>query len=448
MLVLVFSFLSGSIPTRSQEPTASHPASAAEASKYPDTKAGLQQFLNDISETARDDDSQKLGMLVKSMEIPNCDAWLHTMYESEKADSWMSQCDARTLRTNEQSLIERFNGLAKADGEFIVRQVNDDPEPGRGLEWGWLQAIRRPLDIYFVTWKPEERPTTEPIGYFLFVDGGFRWDSAIQFLQLIPIRATGVQSLTAGGNRLFAARAQYYTPTANGLKSFHCEATIDWKAMLKRFSGAEIPEDNPALKYLQTVHLSVVDQLTGKGSMEWIDTGTPPEGQQANLKQMRDGLQTMIGGFFQSWNAYVNGSMVPFPDKTIDVTTEGVKTHLHGASTNMTFDEDYDENMLLTQAVVETSELKVVAVPTYVRTDDGLVVVAVTSQVNQPPAAPALGVTFRVQYTKVDSFQIPSHVVYDIKNIGVIEVAFSACQATVADSPQEPAAEKLRNPTD
>jgi len=29
-------------------------------------------------------------------------------------------------------------------------------------------------------------------------------------------------------DRLLAARAQYYTPTASGLKSFHCEATIDW----------------------------------------------------------------------------------------------------------------------------------------------------------------------------------------------------------------------------
>jgi len=57
----------------------------------------------------------------------------------------------------------------------------------------------------------------------------------------------------AARDRLFAAHAQYYTPTASGLKSFRCEATIDWKAMLTRFSGTAIPEDNPKLKYLQTV---------------------------------------------------------------------------------------------------------------------------------------------------------------------------------------------------
>jgi hypothetical protein len=56
-------------------------------------------------------------------------------------------------------------------------------------------------------------------------------------------------------DRLIAAHGQYYTPTASGLRSFHCEATIDWKAMLARFGPAEIPDDNPTLKYLQTVHL-------------------------------------------------------------------------------------------------------------------------------------------------------------------------------------------------
>src|SRR5215469_2255281 len=59
-------------------------------------------------------------------------------------------------------------------------------------------------------------------------------------------------------DRLFAGRAQYYTPTASGLKSFRCEATVDWKAMLTRFGGTEIPENSPILKYLQGVRLSVV----------------------------------------------------------------------------------------------------------------------------------------------------------------------------------------------
>jgi len=192
--------------------------------------------------------------------------------------------------------------------------------------------------------------------------------------------------------------------------------------------------------YLRTVHLSVVDQLRGKGSLEWSDTGVPPAGKEAAMKQMRDGLQIMVGGFFQSWNAYMNGTMVPLPDSSVEVTAAGAGFHLRGLSSNTKFDEDFDNNMLLVQAVVDSPQTRVVAIPTYVRTDDGLVISSVTSRVNQPPSAPPAEATFRVDYGRVGSFQIPSHVLYDIKNVGVIEVSFNACQVSMADFAQKPLA--------
>jgi hypothetical protein len=279
----------------------------------------------------------------------------------------------------------------------------------------------------------------------------FGMNRKVKYLFLFIIASlcstTTIAQDKAARDRLFTAHGQYYTPTANGLKSFQCEATIDWKAMLSRFGGTEIPADNPLLKYLQTVHLTVVDELKGTGSIEWSETGVPPEGKEQGVKQMRDGLQTMMGGFFQSWNAYMSGAMVPFPDDSTEVTTAEAGIHLHATSDNMNVDEDFDKNMLLTQAVVVTPELKVVAVPIYVRTDDGLIISAVTSQLHQPPSAPPVEVTFRVEYAKVGAFQIPSHIVYDVKNVGVIEVGFNSCQVSVVNSTQKPAAEKSNLPT-
>src|ERR1700728_1287112 len=178
-LAFVLAFLSAPLPSRSQGKTVLSGASGEGASEYPDTKVGLQQFLDDIREAAKTNDSRKLTELIKDTEIPNCDAWLHAMYESDKADSWMSLCDATALGSNEKSLIAHFTDLAKANGEFLTRKVNDDPEPGRGMEWGWLQAIRQPLNIYFASWKSAEGATSEPIGYFMFINGGFRWESSI-----------------------------------------------------------------------------------------------------------------------------------------------------------------------------------------------------------------------------------------------------------------------------
>lgn len=54
------------------------------------------------------------------------------------------------------------------------------------MEWAWLQAIRKPLDIYFAEWRKTGSANGmkgDPIGYFMFIDGGFRWDSGIQFVK-------------------------------------------------------------------------------------------------------------------------------------------------------------------------------------------------------------------------------------------------------------------------
>jgi len=178
--------LSAPHPAHSQEKTAPSPAQAVPASAYPNTAEGLRQLLQDARAAAKSGDKQKVAAFVKDMEIPNCEAWLYKMYAPDKAESWLGLCEAKTLGPNEKSMQELFAQLAKDEGEILTRKVNDNPEPGKGMEWGWLQAIRQPLDIYFASWKTPQDPKAskgDPIGYFMFIDEGFRWESDIQFVK-------------------------------------------------------------------------------------------------------------------------------------------------------------------------------------------------------------------------------------------------------------------------
>ena len=240
--------------------------------------------------------------------------------------------------------------------------------------------------------------------------------------------------------RLTAARMIYYTPTTAGLKSFHCDAAIDWKSMLTRLSGVDIPDDNPALKFLQTVHLTIDDELKGNGSLGWTNETEPPQDKAAAIKQIEDGLQTSVSGFFQTWNVYMNGTMIPAPDSTLTITNVGDGVHLSGTSDGSSFDEDFDKNMLLTKVLVVNPNMKVLATPTYASTPDGLLVSAVASEVSQPSTAPPAEAIFRIDYAKVETFQIPSRVVFDIKNTGVIEIGLNSCRVSLADWAQKPAA--------
>jgi TonB family protein len=154
-------------------------------SPYTDTMADFQRFLQDILDATKNGDKQRVVSLLKSTEIPNCDAWLHHMYKSDSADSWMSLCDPKTLSSQEKSMEERFAEFAKEAGEFSTRKVNDKPQGGEGgLESGMVHAGKKPLEVYFASWKSPNQSKDakgEPIGYFYFLDGGFRWDSLISF---------------------------------------------------------------------------------------------------------------------------------------------------------------------------------------------------------------------------------------------------------------------------
>src|SRR5947207_12195573 len=154
-------------------------------SPYTDTTADFQRFLQDILDAIKKGDKQQVESLLKSTEVPHCDAWLHQMYKSDSADSWMSLCDSKTLRSQEKSKKELFARFAKEGREYSNRKVNDNPQGGEGgLESGMVHGGKEPLEVYFASWKSPNQSKEakgEPIGYFYFLDGGFRWDSLISF---------------------------------------------------------------------------------------------------------------------------------------------------------------------------------------------------------------------------------------------------------------------------
>jgi hypothetical protein len=244
-------------------------------------------------------------------------------------------------------------------------------------------------------------------------------------LSFLHLSSTAQQNTPA--YRLTLARGTYYTPTANGLDSFHCAASMDWKDYVTRFAGKDVQANSAFLAYVDTVHLSVSDDLQGAGSLQWTAATAPPEAIKPNVAQVRDGLEHMFTGFFQTWNPYMNGSMVPSPDASTTITQVGDGMKLHQQSGPMAVDESVDKNLLLTQIHVTGSEIEVVAFPTYIDTPEGRVVSSVRSTIRQPPTAPPIEVTMAATYTKVQTFRLPSRVTFEVQNVGTFVLNLSAC---------------------
>jgi hypothetical protein len=120
-------------------------------------------------------------------------------------------------------------------------------------------------------------------------------------------------------------------------------------------------------------------------------------------------------------------------DNTVVVTKSGDGVHLSGTSKDMKLDEDFDKNMLLTQVAVETPGIKAAEMPNFTETEDGLILSGMVAKIHQPPSAPLIEMDYRIDYAKVDTFQIPSHVRLEKKNVGIVEFDLSNCKISVAD---------------
>ncbi len=256
-------------------------------------------------------------------------------------------------------------------------------------------------------------------------------------LSLLPCMTAAAQKAPpTPTQRLAAAHALYYTPTTQGLRSFHCEADVAWKPFLETVSGATVKADDPALVYLQSVHLGVTDNLRGAGSLDWATAAAAPAGKQTAVAQIQSGLQQMVGGFFQTWNQYMNGSMIPTPDAETVVTASGEGFHIRGAGGGTVVDEEFSKEGLLTATKVDTKEQQVLAVPHFTSTPEGFLVDSVDSTIKQSAEAGPVQVNFSVQYAMADGFRLPSAIHLDIKNVLSMNVKVSACKVTkgTADS--------------
>jgi TonB family protein len=178
------------------------PADAEFPRAYENSSHDLRWQLQDVLNVATDPNRSRLESLIRLMEIPNSKEWFTKVFGREVGETWAGDYDAN-LNPMERNLEDVLTQVAGQDGEFLTRVVNDGPAPARKIEAAMIKALRGPVEIYFVSWKqrgspPESRPTV--IGYFVFVDGTFRLDSAMTATELQPeAGANDSAARTAGG---------------------------------------------------------------------------------------------------------------------------------------------------------------------------------------------------------------------------------------------------------
>ena len=186
--VLIALSLLPSAPARSQQsappapptPTSDAPSpQAGTSTPYPDTADGLRQLLTDVLAAARSGDHEKLAGMVKDMDIPNYENWFEAAYGAGGGATRAKTYGAR-LDQNDVNFENKFVGLSQQNGDILTQSTNASPLADVAVKWGMVDSVKQSLDVYVATWRPAEGAdpsTTIPIGFFMFIEGKFRWNS-------------------------------------------------------------------------------------------------------------------------------------------------------------------------------------------------------------------------------------------------------------------------------
>src|SRR6185295_9081404 len=150
-------------------------ARSAVPSPPPDSSEGLRLFVQNALDVARSGNHQRLAALVKEMEIPNHEAWFSSTFGragSLYAETYGAKLNEQDLAR--QHMLQATARWMKTNKNVLVRRVNDAPQADDPYEIGVMKNLQRPVGIFFAYYKTSaSRPN--PIGYFVFVEGKFRW---------------------------------------------------------------------------------------------------------------------------------------------------------------------------------------------------------------------------------------------------------------------------------
>lgn len=113
----------------------------------------------------------------------------------------------------------------------------------------------------------------------------------------------------------------------------------------------------------------------------------------------------------------------------VSLTQSGRGVHLGGAPNDWKIYGDSYKSMLLTQASVEGTEIRVPAVLSYLNTSNEVV----ASSFRQPATTTReTYATFHFEYAALNTVPVPPHVVLEIENTGVIEYWLNNCQFSLS----------------
>jgi TonB family protein len=231
LLVLLVTLITG-LWVRSQEASLPGGSATSPSGASQDSSDALRGQLQDLLAAGKAHNTAQLKSLVRQMEIPQYADWFAKTH-GNATDKSSAGPYRHELAERENELVSFFLRIGAEDGEFEIRKVDEAPDPA--MEQWMIDSLKqRPSGFSFVGWKrrnPFGQFPSEPVGYFVLLDGRYRWNSETPIAKMQPA-GTGGFTVPMG---ITAYPSCSYCPDPGypeEARSKHLEGTVTFSVMI------------------------------------------------------------------------------------------------------------------------------------------------------------------------------------------------------------------------
>jgi hypothetical protein len=222
-----------------------------------------------------------------------------------------------------------------------------------------------------------------------------------------------------------AIRDSYYHP--DEMSGLDCTVSLDWPAF---FSALKL---NPAADRLKAIQDVKIRSQATRGKKTGV-TFKWASGSLDNKEQFEDGINQMLGGFYQMyWNIVASSPLSNAAEisKIEPLSDGGAKVYSSGQNTNLVIITDKENTpthyTFDSPAMSGTIDLHYVASPKPVPSDLRRISGIDTSE---QIGTSTMNVKLSLDYQAVDEFYVPRHVSFDLVGAYSVLMDFSVCSVS------------------
>lgn len=259
-----------------------------------------------------------------------------------------------------------------------------------------------------------------------------RWLSLCLPLLLACGLAAAAQSQTPVSDRkkvIEEARHSYYSLRAAGLDEFRATIKPNWEQVLKSQSVSDPAQLQAALKLLNGLHFTMLQDKDGKVTItHHADTEPPNEQARKGFEDIYSGIDQAVSGFFATWSLFMLSP--PFPAVASEYQLEDLGSqyrvsYKEGSSDIVTV---MGKDLIVREIKVTAPEFISIIRPHVAQTAKGFVLTGYVGDYTPKSGPGVVHLDIKIDHTPVNGMQLPLNLIADTTLDGApthIELAFS-----------------------